>query len=98
MLGVGRAFGRFVEIDDGKPSLFSLIFPKPTPPMLEKDFKIKQSMKTIPNFRSVIPRSLSSVFGVPVIPEYDPEDPAKYAFIKFVFFSQGMFGCRLDII
>jgi len=79
LLGVGRAFGRFVEIDDKKPSLFSLIFPKPSPPMLEKDSKLKQSMKTIPNFRSVIPRSLSSSFGVPVIPEHSPDDPAKFA-------------------
>jgi hypothetical protein len=51
-------FGFFLE--------FSLIFPKPSPPLLEKDFKRKQHMKSIPNFRSVIPRSLSSSFGVPV--------------------------------
>ena len=105
LLGVGRAFGRFIEPDVKVPlatptpvgdqngncngmgnerspspiaipplacgnanvsSLFSLIFPKPSPPIKEKELKRKQKIKTIPNFRSVIPRSLSSSFGVPI--------------------------------
>lgn len=82
LLGIGRAFGRFVDTESGrKASLFSLIFPKPSPPLLEKDAGRKQHMKTIPNFRSVIPRSLSSNFGIPVIPDYDPEDPARFAIL-----------------
>ncbi|CAG7786962.1 unnamed protein product, partial [Allacma fusca] len=65
-LGIARAFGRFVEPNVGTPSLFSLIFPKPSPPLLEKALREQKQAKRVPNFRSVIPRSLSSTFGVPV--------------------------------
>ena len=79
-LGIARAFGRFVEPDGSTTSLFSLIFPKPAPPLLEKALREQKQAKRVPNFRSVIPRSLSANFGIPVSNE--PSNQAtRYAFL-----------------
>ncbi|CAL8078131.1 unnamed protein product [Orchesella dallaii] len=67
LLGIARGFGRYGEMEDCIIPLFSLIFPKPKAPMLVK--KDEKGVKAIPNFRSVIPRSLSTSFGVPIVNE-----------------------------
>jgi len=67
LLGIGRGFGRYGEMEDCIIPLFTLIFPKPKAPMLIK--KDEKGVKAIPNFRSVIPRSLSTSFGVPIVNE-----------------------------
>lgn len=71
LLGVARAFGRYGEKEDQSIPLFTLIFPKPKAPIVVR--KDDKTVKSIPNFRSVIPRSLSTSFGVPIVHEQHPE-------------------------
>lgn len=72
LLGVARAFGRYGETEEKTIPLFTLIYPKPKAPVILKRYE-KGTVKSIPNFRSVIPRSLSTSFGVPIYNEPHPE-------------------------
>lgn len=71
LLGVARAFGRYGETEERTIALFTLIYPKPRAPIVAR--KDDKGVKAIPNFRSVIPRSLSTSFGVPIVNEPHPE-------------------------
>lgn len=71
LLGVARAFGRYGEMEDTTIPLFTLIYPKPKAPIVVR--RHENGVKSIPNFRSVIPRSLSTSFGVPIVNEQHPE-------------------------
>jgi len=75
-LGISRGFGRFIEAENESRALLSLIFPKPAPPLLQKAVKRNKNSKSLPNFRSVVPRSMSTAFGIPVPSEQSGFDPA----------------------